>query len=259
MSNASFFKKMSSLFTAFSSKKYRINPAAQALSPQQQTALWIGAINSEQISAYINSYETGLDQDTLADALEEYWEITDSASAADTLFSLQEKGHRYYYNFLLPIFLNESPSTWQQKVIDYLVNNNSYESKDEAEYDIMKSLSLLENLQETYRTLEDDINGNYLAADYQRGIIAWDLGRMVVVGRMCYDRKLIDKAALEGILDTAYKAIHGAFADWREMAKSYIIGRAFWSGANMSLDGIIGIAEDLMRDSDSPWTQYRLS
>ncbi|EDM36466.1 hypothetical protein PBAL39_12197 [Pedobacter sp. BAL39] len=43
MSNASFFKKMSSLFTALSGKKYRTDTAAQALSPQQQTALWSGA------------------------------------------------------------------------------------------------------------------------------------------------------------------------------------------------------------------------
>lgn len=40
-----------------------------------------------------------------------------------------------------------------------------------------------------------------------------------------------------------------------DFASGYVIGRAMWSGSNMSLTGIISITQGLLQDEESPWKQ----
>ena len=67
------------------------------------------------------------------------------------------------------------------------------------------------------------------------------------------DCKYIEQAEFNRILSHADKELRSNFSSWPQFAKSYIIGRASWAGQNMTLSGIIGIAEDLMTDERSPW------
>ena len=97
--------------------------------------------------------------------------------------------------------------------------------------------SALENLRSVFRLIKDKVNGSYLPKDYSAGILAWDLGRLVTVARMSLDCGYIEQHELKRIL--AYVA--------------HELDSNFSSGQTMMLDGIIGIAEDLMTDKDSPW------
>ena len=89
-------------------------------------------------------------------------------------------------------------------------------------------------------------------------IVAWDMGRLVMVTRSCYDSGYIDEEEAWKYIENAYKACKEVYADWDEFAKGYVFGRAMWSGDAQFLLGNMGIAERLLADEKSPWKRVSL-
>ncbi|MFR6112016.1 MAG: DUF1266 domain-containing protein [Dialister invisus] len=48
------------------------------------------------------------------------------------------------------------------------------------------------------------------------------------------------------------------YGDWKEFAAGYVIGRCMWGGMKQMPGGIMGIAEGLLHDPESPWQKARL-
>lgn len=261
-----FLKK---LFQIVSGKKYRNCPDGAAADPAAQRALQAGLINSEQIMAYCDSYATGLSDDALAEGLGSHWGIRSPQEATETLASLGRHGHRFFYDIVFRIYSDGASGEERQEVLEALIASGRYGSpetvreqiaaqgpcqeKDLVFSALAQAMEMLENLRSVFRLLEDKVNGSYLPKDYSAGILAWDLGRLVTVARMSLDCKYIEQAEFDRILSHADKELRSNFSSWPQFAKSYIIGRASWAGQNMTLGGIIGIAEDLMTDERSPW------
>lgn len=259
------------LFNAISGKKYRKCPdAAMAVAnPIEQRALQAGLINAEQIMAYCDSYTTGLTKDALSDGLDANWDIHSPQEAAEVLESLGQHGHRFFYDIIFPVFSEGTSEDERHKVLDALIESGRYGNPDTVRARITaaeaceeknlvfsaleKSMDMLKNLRSVFRLLKDKVNGSYLPKDYSAGILAWDLGRLVTVARMALDCGYIEPHEIKRILAHVAHELDSNFSSWPQFAKSYVIGRASWSGQTMMLDGIIGIAEDLMTDKDSPW------
>lgn len=261
-----FLKK---LFQAMSGKKYRKCPSGAVTSPAEQRALNAGMINSEQIMAYCDAYATGLTDDNLKNGLGSSWDIHSPQEAAEALASLSNHGHRFLYDIIFQLFSEGASEDERHKVLEALVASGRYgdpetvherivtqatsEEKECVFSALDKAMDMLENLRSVFRMLKDNVNGTYLPQDYSAGILAWDLGRLVTVARMSLDCGYIEQHELSRILAHVDRQLHSHFSSWPQFAKSYIIGRASWSGQNMMLGGVIGIAEDLMTDKDSPW------
>ncbi|MDQ0572771.1 hypothetical protein QFZ42_004605 [Variovorax paradoxus] len=261
-----FLKK---LFQIVSGKKYRNCPSGPALDPVAQRALKAGLINSEQIMAYCDSYTTGLSNDALVEGLGSNWCIGSPQEAAETLESLGRYGHRFFYDIVFRVYSDGASGEGRQEVLDALVASGRYGSPETVRMQVAaqepseekelvfsaleSAMEMLENLRSVFRLLEDKVNGSYLPKDYSAGILAWDLGRLVTVARMSLDCKYIGQDELNRILAHVDGELGSHFSSWPQFAKSYIIGRASWAGQNMTLGGIIGIAEDLMTDEKSPW------
>lgn len=232
-------------------------------------ALKAGLINSEQIMAYCDSYTTGLSHKALTEALGSNWGISSPQEAAETLEWLGSYGHRFFYDIVFRIYSDGASGEGRQEVLEALVASGRYgspetvrkqiaaqgpcEEKDLVFSALEGAMEMLENLRSVFRLLEDKVNGSYLPKDYSAGILAWDLGRLVTVARMSLDCKYIELNEFSRILAHVDKELCSNFSSWPQFAKSYIIGRASWAGQNMTLGGIIGIAEDLMTDPRSPW------
>ena len=89
----------------------------------------------------------------------------------------------------------------------------------------------------------------------QCSILAWDMGRLVLVTRCCFDAGYIsDEEAWRYILN-ARQTSKEQYTSWDDFASGYVIGRAMWSGNNISLTGIISITQGLLADDESPWKQ----
>lgn len=260
---------LSKLFQIISGKKYRNCPGGAAVDPVAQRALKAGLINSEQIMAYCDSYTTGLSDNTLAEGLGSHWDISSPQEAAETLESLGRYGHRFFYDIVFRVYSDGASGEGRQEVLDALIASGRYgspetvrkqiaaqgpcEEKDLVFSALGQAMEMLENLRSVFRLLEDKVNGSYLPRDYGAGILAWDLGRLVTVARMSLDCKYIEQNEFIRILAHVDGELRSNFSSWPQFAKSYIIGRASWAGQNMTLGGIIGVAEDLMTDKESPW------
>ncbi|PIF76767.1 uncharacterized protein DUF1266 [Variovorax sp. 54] len=260
---------LNKLLQIISGKKYRNCPDGAATDPVAQRALQAGLINSEQVTAYCDSYTTGLSADALTEGLGSSWGISSPQEAAETLESLGRYGHRFFYDIVFRIDGEGASGDERPKVLEALAASGRYgapdtvrmrmaaqgpsEEKDRVFSALEQAMEMLENLRSVFRLLEDKVNGSYLPKDYSAGILAWDLGRRVTVARMSLDCKYIEPDEFNRILANVEQELRSNFSSWPQFAKSYIIGRASWGGQNMTLGGIIGIAEDLMTDEKSPW------
>ena len=86
----------------------------------------VSAMYAEQQSAYLNSYETGLNPAAADTILQNYWGIYSSAEASETLNYLLEKGHRFYFDSIY-----EALTIHKETYTDFLTNSFPY--KEEME------------------------------------------------------------------------------------------------------------------------------
>ncbi len=68
------------------------------ISNEQYKKIAIGALYSEQQTAFINSLTTGLGKSDIKKLLSEWWEINNPDQAKEQLEYLSNKGFRFYFN-----------------------------------------------------------------------------------------------------------------------------------------------------------------
>ena len=237
---AGFFSKLAK---AMSNKKYRKNPENKAMTPEEQLFLNIGAINAEQTMCYCDSLETGLSSREAAENLSNSYGIVNRQTALETLTWLKERGHRVYFEAIRQ-FAAGMASGIEDSRLEEEEKTNTYE--------------YINNLKAAADTL---LKRGYIRSKADFGtasIAAWDMGRLVLVTRCCYDCGYITQQEAWELLAQACEKCRTDYADWRELAQGYVIGRGMWAGENMMLGGIISIADDLLKDTDSPWQQVPL-
>jgi hypothetical protein len=222
------------------SKSYRRSPNPEA-DPAKRFALAVGAINGEQLTANVDSLETGVERQRLVQGLSESWDITSSETARSTLDWLLAEGHRGYFADVVAIARGPK-NTWNlaaqrfeepDRVLEYV--EHWAESEQE-----LRAAGML--------TSEQDI---------ARGISSWDFGRAINVARMAFDAGYLSRDEAWGVIERAAALAKPLFSSWDELGRSYILGRAMWSGSGMTLDGLIEITKKLSIDAESPWTELR--
>lgn len=221
---------------ARSTKSYRksTNPVA---SPHQRFALAVGAINGEQLTANVDSLTTDIDRSRVLQGLAEAWDVTSAATARTAVGRLLSEGHRVFFEDALALSRTDE-KTWKAAAQRF----------KEPE----RILEYAGNLKETDKTLREAgmITGE---DDLRRGIVGWDAGRAVALARLAYDAGFMTSEEAWSAIEAAGKLAKQTFNSWQELGRSYIIGRAMWSGEGMMLDGLISITKGLLKDAESPW------
>ncbi len=231
------------IFGALRNTQYRTNDKTNPLSRSEQTALNIGAINAEQVMCYSNSLETGLSRQDIDDSLSNYYEIYDSESAYEVLDNMLNRGDRILFEAIKGFVAGITT-----KIEASLLNDK--ESVD--------AYSFINNLNESTNDL---LNYAYIRKpnDFDNlDILAWDMGRLVLVARCAYELHYISKDDAWKYINTAYDKCHHSYSNWTEFSKGYVVGRAMRSGSNISLYGIMDISKGLLVDDNSPWKKYPL-
>lgn len=230
------------LAKAFDNKKYRKNPIPQNLSKDQFAAINIGAVNAEQTGYFCDSLSTGAGVADIKQNLSNYYDIMDRETALETLEWLFTSGHRVYFDAI------KGAVSGRETQID-----GSGLDQD----DIVRLEEYASNLQESIGTLMayDFIKLRQPADLYQRSVAAWDMGRLVLVTRCCFDAGYISDEEAWHYIFGARQLSQKAYRSWEDFASGYVIGRAMWSGNTMSLTGIISITQGLLADAQSPWKQ----
>lgn len=228
------------LFKSLSSKKYRKNPNDWHLTADQQRAINIGAINSEQTMYYCDSLETGDYPKTVASKLSSFYDICDIDTAHETLYWFMDEGHRHAYEKIKVLFASSMINGWRNKL-----------NMDDTDIDTV--ITHLSNLDSAFQVVIDNGFIKDKAAFGDIDIMAWDMGRLVNVTRACVDCGYITADEAWPIIAAAYANCKDIYENWEQFAQGYIVGRAMWGGNNMTLLGIISITEKLKADSESPW------
>jgi Protein of unknown function (DUF1266) len=219
--------------------KFRKQAGGSTLDAERLTALSVGLINAEQLTATTDSLTTGIDAQRLSEGLAENWQITSQTSARQTIEWLLNAGHRALYPDALSILQSHEPADWQAVAAS---------RSDQPE----QLLSFIENLAETRKSLQDE---GFLSSDKDlaRGILAWDMARAITLARAAYDLRYMSESEAWTVIRHAAGAVFQEFSSWEELAKSYIIGRAMWAGESVMLDGLMTIARDCLTEGESPW------
>lgn len=222
-------------------------------SKEEYRKIAIGAMYSEQQTAYINSLTTGLGKTSIKELLSKWWDISNTEEAKDSLNYLQNKGFRYYFQTVLKAYEITDEETQKE-----IIMSGFDENKEKYEEDIQKAYHQLINLQETWQEL---IQNNIIStknelAKYNN--IGWDCGRLVFLSRLCFDANYISENDAWDYINKAYELAKQHFNTWQEFSKSYIIGRGMWGGKECANEGIMSIAEELLKNEKSPWVQMNL-
>ena len=229
------FKMLSSIFD---SNRYRRNPVPQNLTREQLAALSVGAINAEQTGAYWDSLPTGRDPKALGRDLADNYGIDDRTSALETLDWLYGRGHRVFFEAVKGL----ASGTESQPCADGL-----------EEEELPRLSECLSHLQEAAGDLMEEGFLTRRRDLCRHSIAAWDMGRLVLVARCCFDAGYLSEEEAWRYITAAQAACKKHYSTWRELACGYLIGRAMWSGAGTSLDGLMAIADGLLEDNGSPW------
>jgi hypothetical protein len=237
-------KKLNRFTKAMTGKIY-LNKSSTILQTQYRK-LALGAIYSEQQTAFINSLTTGLEAAMIRTRLADWWGVQSRQDAISTLDYLHKKGFRFYTKAVLDAY--SAPQDNQLAILE------SYFQDDE---DLQKAWSQLQNLKETLEELKSDKIIHNTVDIKKLGTCGWDAGRLVFVARLCFDAEYISEEEAWSFIEAAHQLATNEFHSWDDYAKSYVIGRALWGGINSFNSGIASIAEYLLKKPESPWMQLK--
>jgi hypothetical protein len=201
--------------------------------------LLIGSMYAEQQSAYLNSYETGLNKQDVRYLVEAYWEIYNQTEAIEILQSLHLRNQDENIDVVFRAFEDRG------NYVDILKSNLS---NKEGEFDYY--LGLFRTLNTVIPDLMEQSSIANFAQLRRTKDSGWNYGRSVFLARCCYELGYLSESQLQEYLAKSYVGLKKYCNTWREYTTSYIFGRAVWGGANN--DGMMQIADDLLRNVKSP-------
>jgi hypothetical protein len=237
---ASVFSTIKQLTRAIVHRDFDKNPKAPPISEEDKKALFVGLINSEQVTAYSDSLTTGLSRGRILEGLAEAWDINNQEDAYSVIDWLQKGGHRVYYSEIYPLL--KMPPEEGNKQIEAIFGEAA-----------PKALQFANNLTECIAARGNNEFAAFNDENMKKGILAWDLGRLVVIARMCFDIGYIDEETAWNIIRGVYEAATKEYQNWKELAISYLIGRGMYGGDSMMLSGLYYTAKTAFENDNSPW------
>lgn len=201
--------------------------------------LLVGSMYAEQQSAYLNSYETGLDKSHITKLVETYWEISDQNQAIEMLQSLHNRNQDENLDVVYKAF--ENPENY----VDILKSNLSDEDGVFEYY-----LNVFRKLRHVVPELiEEKIITDFGQLKKAKDS-GWNYGRSVFLARCCYELGYISEKELIEYLAKSHEELKRYCSTWKEYTTSYIFGRALWGGGYNN--GMVQIANDLLNNNQSP-------
>nr|WP_302830567.1 DUF1266 domain-containing protein [uncultured Bacteroides sp.] len=225
--------KKTSLFNA--------NPQPGVVDSNRQHALLIGLIAGEQKQFYTNSLTTGANQELLGSLLSEKTKMKDTLQIQLIFDFLKEEGERGAYDIMIPLFLSNNDEKKRETAIQ------------ERFVGIERFAQYCRNLNNFLQYIQSHSTLCITYEDLQRGILAWDLGKMIILARIASDYGLISEKEAWEYIEFADKKCRESFTSWEEVGKSYLLGQAVNHPGEEEFKKVIGYYCSAMEDAESPW------
>lgn len=230
---------MAQMMEAFGDDEWTINRTGNCkLTPEQLRLLAFGApmlvYNDEQVDAI----ESDEDVETIKYTLEDWWDVTDRDSTLGIVKWLLEEGHHAEADDALAEIRTRGPE------------NISQEERCDEDSKMGDVCLIMESMLENEWCPEDRM---------PESVIAWDLVRLVNLGRWAYLCGYVNEEEMWQIMQIAADTAVEHFSSWEEYGRSFIMGRGVWHGDPDDSETAYDIVSLLLENEESPWKQQHWS
>lgn len=226
--------------------KYFQNVQGNNLSETQKAGLLIGLILSEQHHFAKDCLETGWSEKKAAAFLEEVYLSKKKTTAYGLLNFIRDEGERTVYNIILP----------------HLLSTNDREKRKTLLRENYMSIDLFLKYCDNFSDCELLLNEENLLTidekDLKKGILAWDMAKLVSIARLSFDAKLISEKDAWAYIENGCIQCREMFSNWEEVAKSFVIGAAIEKGLNETFTITLNYIADALKGKESLWKQIAL-
>ena len=174
------------------------------------------------------------DVESIRSTIESWWNVTDRESTLEIVKWLLEEGHHAEADKAL------------EKVRKRGIENISQEERDDEESKMGDVCLIEESMEE---------NGWCPGGQMPDSVIAWDLVRVVNLGRWAYLCGYVNEDEMWQIMQVAADTALGHFSSWEEYGASFVMGRGVWHGDPEDSETAYEIVSLLLEDDESPWKE----
>ena len=174
------------------------------------------------------------DVESIRSTIESWWNVTDRESTLEIVKWLLEEGHHADADKAL------------EKVRKWGLGNISQDERDDEESKMGDVCLIAESMDE---------NGWCPGGQMPGSVIAWDLVRVVNLGRWAYLCGYVNEDEMWQIMQVAADTALGHFSSWEEYGASFIMGRGVWHGDPDDSETAYEIVSLLLEDDESPWKE----
>ena len=224
------------------SLRFNQNREGNALLANKEQNLLIGLISSIQTGLFVNSLETGMSKDKLRQMLAEIPQLKQ-----EMLTLLKNEGERTAYSILLPYLLSSD----NEEEIETILRKRFFGIE-----------SFIQRAHHLHRFMKYIREKNIVSIekeDFERGILAWDMGELITLARVALETGYIDEQTAWEYIRFAGEKCRQIFKNWEEIGKSYLIGQAMKTDKKEEIDITITSFLSATQDAESPWKKYYLS
>ena len=227
---------MAQMMDAFGSDGWTINKTGDGkLDAAQLRLLAFGApmlvYNDENVDSIDCPEE---DVESIRSTIESWWNVTDRESTLEIVKWLLEEGHHADADKAL------------EKVRKQGLGNISQEERDDEESKMGDVCLIAESIEE---------NGWCPGGQMPNSVIAWDLVRVVNLGRWAYLCGYVNEDEMWQIIQVAADTALEHFSSWEEYGASFVMGTGVWHGDPDDSETAYEIVSLLLEDDESPWKE----
>ncbi len=223
------------MMEAFGDDSWTINRAEYGkLDEEQLRLLAFGAPMLVYNDENVDTIDSDADVETIKYTLEDWWNVADRDSTLGIVRWLLEEGHHAEADEALAEIRTRGFETISQE-----------ERLDEDSK--MGDVCLI---------MESMIENGWCPEDRMpESVIAWDLVRVVNLGRWAYLCGYVNADEMWQIMQVAADTAVEHFSSWEEYGRSFIMGRGVWHGDPDDSETAKEIVELLLENDESPWKQ----
>lgn len=193
-----------------------------------QCGQFIGEVIAVAEEMYLRIPETEAERRKRRSLIHNRFKLKNSNVIGETLNFLRDEGTRSMYTLLLPFILTAKD---EQELIDRIRERFfAIEYMVQQAYNLYFFIELIAENEEI-RLNEDDL---------WKGILVWDMARLVNNARMAHEEGHISEDKMEEYMEYAGEQCLSQFNNQEEMGKSYLLGQAMEVGNASKLSLIAG-------------------
>lgn len=223
------------MMEAFGDDSWTINRAEDGkLDEEQLRLLAFGAPMLVYNDENVDTIDSDADVETIKYTLEDWWNVTDRDSTLGIVRWLLEDGHHAEADEALAEIRTRG------------FENISQEERLDEDSKMGDVCLIMESMLENGWCPEDRM---------PESVIAWDLVRVVNLGRWAYLCGYVNADEMWQIMQVAADTAVEHFSSWEEYGRSFIMGRGVWHGDPDDSETAKEIVELLLENDESPWKQ----